>query len=156
MYQGNNLQVSFTSNFSNVWAHPNESMFRDTRITANQDPDPSARTVLLTLERQVQKIERIKNKEVKERMQKYYKERYGIQASDQDQFFLSPERLRDRLIDKAGTAQLNAAATRIQRWYKSKLRREMMIASIRRYTMAVTRIQRFCVYWKKFIKGPRT
>jgi hypothetical protein len=104
MYQGNNLQVSFTSGFSNVWGPPNEWFYKDTRMSANNNPDVSARTILLTLERQVQKVERIKGKEVKERMKKYYQDRYGVVASDQDQFFLSPERLRDKLIDKAGVA----------------------------------------------------
>lgn len=51
MYQGNNIQVNFTSGFTNVWGNTNEWMYKDTRMSASQAPEPSERTVLLTLER---------------------------------------------------------------------------------------------------------
>ena len=89
-------------------------------------------------------------------MKNFYIERYGVQASDQDQFFLSPDRLRDKLIYKSEVQKQNDAAARIQNWWRSKMRRERLFNCIRRYTKAVTTIQRFCKYWKNYILNPRT
>jgi len=63
--------VAFTSKFSTVWAHPNEMMFHDTKMDLKSH-DRHARTVLANLERQVKKIERVKNKDVKNKMLQFY------------------------------------------------------------------------------------
>jgi hypothetical protein len=118
LYQGNGKRVNFTATFSNVWAPTND--FRGNKTPASRmEGQQSPKSVLLNLERQVQKMERIKHKEVKEKVREYYAEKYGIEVSQQDQFFLSPEQLRDKLIKKASAVQLEMAATRIQRWFKS-------------------------------------
>ena len=35
MYLGNNRQIGFTSDFSNVWMNGNEMMYRDTTIASD-------------------------------------------------------------------------------------------------------------------------
>jgi hypothetical protein len=69
IFQGKS--AAFTSKFSSVWAHTNDMMFHDTRMDLKSQ-DRHARTVLANLERQVHKIERVKNKDVKNKMLMFY------------------------------------------------------------------------------------
>lgn len=89
-------------------------------------------------------------------MKTFYIERYGVQASDQDQFFLSPDRLRDKLIYKSEVQKHNDAASKIQNWWRTKMNRERLFKSIRRYTRAVRTIQRRFLFWKLRILDPKT
>ena len=51
-YQGNQRQVGFTSEYSNVWLPSNEMMYRDTQIASDAvRREREARAVLFQLER---------------------------------------------------------------------------------------------------------
>jgi hypothetical protein len=81
MYK-NNKSVAFSSLYSNVWTQPVDMMFKDTQINSDMvRKEREAKNLLTSLERQVQKIERIKNKEIKSKMVKYYVENYGVKIS---------------------------------------------------------------------------
>ena len=81
MYK-NNRSVAFSSLYSNVWTQPVDMMFKDTQINSDMvRKEREAKNLLTSLERQVQKIERIKNKEIKSKMVKYYVENYGVKIS---------------------------------------------------------------------------
>ena len=83
MYK-NNKSVAFSSLYSNVWTQPVDMMFKDTQINSDMvRKEREAKNLLTSLERQVQKIERIKNKEIKSKMVKYYVENYGVKISSQ-------------------------------------------------------------------------
>ena len=85
-----------------------DMMFKDTQINSDMvRKEREAKNLLTSLERQVQKIERVKNKEIKSKMVKYYVENYGVKISSQQEFFLDPSRLRETLIKKASMVQLN-------------------------------------------------
>jgi hypothetical protein len=73
--------VAFTSQFTTVWANPNDMMYHDTRMDLKSE-DRHARTVLANLERQVQKVERVKDREVKNKLMQFYHDKYGIQVSN--------------------------------------------------------------------------
>jgi hypothetical protein len=83
MYK-NNKSVAFSSLYSNVWTQPVDMMYKDTQINSDMvRKEREAKNLLTSLERQVQKIERIKNKEIKSKMVKYYVENYGVKISSQ-------------------------------------------------------------------------
>ena len=83
MYK-NNKSVAFSSLYSNVWTQPVDMMYKDTQINSDMvRKERKAKNLLTSLERQVQKIERIKNKEIKSKMVKYYVENYGVKISSQ-------------------------------------------------------------------------
>ena len=83
MYK-NNKSVAFSSLYSNVWTQPVDMMFKDTLINSDTvRKEREAKNLLTTLEKQVQKIERIKNKEIKSKMVKYYVENFGVKISSQ-------------------------------------------------------------------------
>lgn len=59
-------------------------MYKDTLINSDTvRKEREAKNLLTTLEKQVQKIERIKNKEIKSKMVKYYVENFGVKISSQ-------------------------------------------------------------------------
>ena len=83
MYK-NNKSVAFSSLYSNVWTQPVDMMYKDTQINSDMvRKEREAKNLLTSLERQVQKIERIKNKEIKSKRVKYYVENYGVKISSQ-------------------------------------------------------------------------
>ena len=129
----NNKSVAFSSLYSNVWTQPVDMMFKDTLINSDTvRKEREAKNLLNTLEKQVQKIERIKNKEIKSKMVKYYLENFNVRISAQQEFFLDPTRLRETLIKKATMVQMNRNARRIQKWFKAYLRHKTLRAQLSR------------------------
>jgi len=141
MYQGNNKQVAFTSDFSNVWANNNEMMYRDTKISgASVRREREAKALLFQLERQVLKMERVKQKELKARLVNHYSVNFGVHVSQQKQFFLKPDELRATMIEKASTVTMNRAARKIQLWYKRFYSKKNAFDRVRKLVQAILTI----------------
>lgn len=151
----NNKSVAFSSLYSNVWTQPVDMMFKDTLINSDTvRKEREAKNLLNTLEKQVQKIERIKNKEIKSKMVKYYLENFNVRISAQQEFFLDPTRLRETLIKKATMVQMNRNARRIQKWFKAYLRHKTLRAQLSRLAKSTRLIQKRWRYWKANVKDP--
>ena len=68
---------------------------------------------MVSLEKQVRKMEIIKDKEFKSQLLQYYKDKYDITVSERQIFFLTSEKLKELLIKKSRQVVMNQAATKI-------------------------------------------
>ena len=67
MYRGHSKSVAFSSHFTNVWASPNQMMYEDGRLSATRiKQEREARILMHNLERQLKKVEDMKEKKLKE------------------------------------------------------------------------------------------
>jgi hypothetical protein len=71
-----------------------------------------------------------------------------VRPNKQQQFFLSPLRLRDLLIKKATDKQYNKAASKIQKWFRGRQRRQEFLSTIRTKQRAIRYIQ---YRWRKYM-----
>ena len=156
MYQGNNKQVGFTSDFSNVWVPNNEMMYRDTKISSDTvRREREAKALLFQLEKQVLKMEQVKQKEFKQRLVNHYSENFGVHVSQQKQFFLKPDELRATMIEKASEVTMNRAARKIQAWYKRFINKNNAMERVRNLVKAILTIQKGFRRWKAKYGDPQ-
>lgn len=99
-------------------------------------------------------MERIKQKELKQKLVDHYSENYGVHISEQKAFFLPPEKLRTVMIEKASVVTMNRAAKRIQAWYRRLLTRRQSSYRLMEYVRAVAAIQRGFRRWKRVHGDP--
>jgi len=89
-------------------------MFHDTTLHTNAvKQEREARCLMVSLEKQVRKMEIIKDKEFKSQLLQYYKDKYDITVSERQIFFLTSEKLKELLIKKSRQVVMNQAATKI-------------------------------------------
>lgn len=89
-------------------------MYEDAQLSSHGvRQEREARILMHNLEKQLKKVEEMKQKKLKEQMSKFYLEHFGIAIAEQRQFVLPVDELRSLFIRKANAVTLNKAATRI-------------------------------------------
>ena len=77
LFQNHPKVTNFSNQFHNVWITPNEMMFNDTTLHTNAvKQEREARCLMVSLERQVSKMEKIREWELKDKLLQYYQDNY--------------------------------------------------------------------------------
>ena len=124
-------------------------MYQDTSLNSYEVIKMrQARQHEVSVERKRNILQKTQDNLAKEELARHYFIKHGVRPNKQQQFFLSPLRLRDLLIKKATDKQYNKAASKIQNWFRGRKRREGFLHTIRAKLRAIRYIQ---YRWRKFM-----